>query len=247
MKYAPYVRIYDKNVNPTTENGLKFVTPFPDNDTTYENVYTPTCNKFVQVIDENGNGMPWVERLKDESTNTPAFFPIIDHTYGFGALNYPKNTPNAFSIQGLSFTSNNLFGASMLSGVSLLNKAAIGFWTGYYNNQTETDRPLAGRPYGCYDNGTGSCGYFGYCANNPDITCLTVKGDGSAGDCGAGTSCISYGYSAEDDFKVNANQKNTLKNIFLKSLAVFGLREGKYEQKDEKNSYNAKIEKVKII
>lgn len=216
--YNPYVRVYDHNNKPTTEDGLKYLNVDSNNP---EKTFYPTCSKFVQVLDANGNGMPWVERLikNPTATKTPEFFPDLTK-FGF---NYSLTD----KLFGLFY--GDLYGPANLKGINLLSSAAVQFFTNNTDANDNSDAPYAGRPYGCYDDGKGSCQYLGYCENSPMVTCLTVSGDGNSGTCGNDVRCISYGYGSEKMEYNNDNQKNTLKNIFLKAIGGFNFNDGKYE------------------
>lgn len=215
---APFVRVYDHNNKPTTEDGLKYLNVDSSNP---EKTFYPTCNKFVQVLDANGNGMPWVERLvkNPTATKTPEFFPDLTD-FGF---NYSLTD----KLFGLFY--GDLYGPANLKGINLLSSAAVQFFTNNTDANDDSDAPYAGRPYGCQDGGKGSCQYLGYCENNPMVTCLTISGNGNSGTCGDDGRCISYGYKSEEQIYNNANQKNTLKNIFLKAIGGFNFKDGKYE------------------
>jgi hypothetical protein len=114
----------------------------------------------------------------------------------------------------------------------------VQFFTNNTPSDSDEDAPYAGRPYGCYDDNNGSCKYLGYCESKPAITCLTIGGNGATSTCGADGSCISYGYGSESINSINANQKNTFKNIFLKSISGFWFNNGSY-QSESKVSYDA--------
>ncbi len=80
----PSVRIFDRTVynnNQTIdEDDLKLISS-PDS----EKVYYPTCNKFVQVVDNDGNNKAWADRVSKNSAylfDTPAFFRDVNTFYG---------------------------------------------------------------------------------------------------------------------------------------------------------------------
>jgi len=242
----PSVRVLDYNEPPQSETDLKLL-----NTSDQEKLFTPTCNMFIKVVDEYGNGMPWVERLQNEeyqTTSTPAFFPIIGDNYG--QSNY-KLAGKDFGLLSIAAP----YGAAILNGADVLGKAAIKFATMFFNkNSGEGSNPLAGRPYGCSDlvdgKNTGSCKYFGYCEKAPEVTCLTVNSNGGVGDCGGKGACISYGYQSESLPYANRNaaQKNTLKNIFLEGLAgfTFSTSSNRYAS-DGRYIYNAKPTALDVL
>ena len=228
----PYIRVYDYNNKPTSEDSLKYLNTDTD---APEKTFYPTCNKFVEVVDSQGNGMPWVERLlkNPTSTTTPDFFPSIGNIFG----DYSYDLVD--KIFGLGWKYSPLYGGTSLNGVDLaMSRAAIQFFTNN-TDTTESNVPYSGRPYGCQDDGSGSCKYIGYCENDPNTTCLMVNGNGSVGTCGNNGNCISYGYKAENTAKFNNNQKNTFKNIFLKAIGGFSFDSdnGGY-QSSEDTSYD---------
>ena len=230
----PIVRVYDHNNPPTNEDGLKYLNY---DSAAPEKTFYPTCNNFVEVIDANGNGMPWVERLVENptATETPAFFPNIGTTFnGTGPDSWSYNLADKLFGLGKS----TLYGASVLNGVDLLGRAAVQFFTNNTPSDSDENTPYAGRPYGCWDSGKGSCKYLGYCESSPATTCLTIGGNGATSTCVANGNCISYGYGSESTNSINANQKNTFKNIFLKSISGFWFNNGSY-QSESKVSYDA--------
>jgi hypothetical protein len=214
------IRVFDHNQSPvpTTEAGLKY--PNRVGSITDEEIFTPHCNKFVQVVDQDGKGQPWMDRIfnPDYATSTsPSFFPVIKE-FGY-------NASSSFSLFAKKFGQTVISATAPYGAASFLNSlsnTAVKFGTNYYNNNNSgTEKsPLAGRPYSCFDktvdgDSLGSCKYLGYCEKAPAVNCLTVSGDGTNASCSADGPCISYNYASENtDFK-NAPQKNILKNIFL--------------------------------
>ena len=68
----PPYRVYDYSAKPTTEDDLKYVS---GNDP--DKQYRLTCNKFIEVIDGNGENKAWANRISRNTlyaTATPRFF-----------------------------------------------------------------------------------------------------------------------------------------------------------------------------
>lgn len=76
----PNVRVYDYNYPTVDEDDLKLVSSSDENE-----VYYPTCNRFVQVVDSSGNNKAWAGRTSKFSIypyETPAFFRDETNYYG---------------------------------------------------------------------------------------------------------------------------------------------------------------------
>ncbi|MFZ4648263.1 MAG: hypothetical protein ACOYMB_01355 [Patescibacteria group bacterium] len=232
------VRVYDYN-NPTA--GLWYINSGAGIDP--EDIFTPTCNKFVEVVDSNGIGKPWMERIFSEgvypTSTSPNFFPIISE-FGYSTVPYFNLASSSFG-QVVSGITAPYGAASLFNTVSVAGKAAIKFGTMFNNNSNSGEKsPLAGRPYGCSDNvivggvtkSTNSCQFIGYCKNKPEINCvMSGNSGGTTATCaGSGVDgpCVSYGFKNEDESKTGSNQKNTLKNIFLDATKGFLLNGGNY-------------------
>ncbi|MDX9778896.1 MAG: hypothetical protein RBT30_01540 [Patescibacteria group bacterium] len=76
----PAIRVYDLNYPTTDEDQLKLISSSdPDQ------VYYPTCNRFAQVVDNDGNNQAWVDRVSKASAypfQTPLFFRDANNEYG---------------------------------------------------------------------------------------------------------------------------------------------------------------------
>ena len=82
----PAIRVYDLNYPTTDEDQLKLISSDDP-----EQVYYPTCNRFVQVVDNDGNNQAWVDRVSKSSAypyQTPLFFRDEDYYYGLSAYCY---------------------------------------------------------------------------------------------------------------------------------------------------------------
>ena len=66
------VRIFDYNIPPALESGLNYISAVNG-----EDVYRFTCNRFAQLVDNDGNNMAWAGRLSRNTvftTTTPSYF-----------------------------------------------------------------------------------------------------------------------------------------------------------------------------
>jgi len=143
----PSVEVLDHDNPPATPDELKLISG-----TDISKIYRIVCNKFAQLVNNNGDDMAWANRVSQNSifsSTTPIFFNSNLSRYGrdnedvpFGAANLPNNYDLASS--GL---------------ISLRNQ--------YSKNNSET--VFAGRPYGCTGIG---CDKIGQCSLNPSVYCI---------------------------------------------------------------------------
>jgi len=87
----PSVRVYDYDYPTVDEDQLKLISSSDPDE-----VFYPTCNQFVQVVDSAGNNQAWAGRTSKTSIypfNTPLFFRSADDYYGRGCY-LPGNSSN---------------------------------------------------------------------------------------------------------------------------------------------------------
>jgi len=159
-KEAGYDSLMILNNNESTINDLKYLSN-QDSDSTYR----LTCNRFVQLVDNEGNNMAWTGRTGRNSnfpTSTPTFFPS-----GYGLSLYGRNREDV------------PFGSSIIAGgYDLTNTDRIMFRNQYSTKNNET--LLAGRPYGCSTTGGVSdsgCSNIGQCSLDPNVLCFYIAGE----------------------------------------------------------------------
>ncbi|PKM89050.1 hypothetical protein CVU83_00730, partial [Candidatus Falkowbacteria bacterium HGW-Falkowbacteria-2] len=92
---SPAVRVYDFNNPPSDETQFKLLSSSnPDE------VFYPTCSKFVQVVDSMGNNKAWTARTSKNSLyplTTPLFF--RDATTYYGETCYKEETTENCAVQ----------------------------------------------------------------------------------------------------------------------------------------------------
>lgn len=78
----PSVRVFNLNYPTVDEDDLKLISSSDP-----EKVFYPTCNKFVQVVDADGNNKAWADRVSKRDViypyDTPKFFRDNEYFYGF--------------------------------------------------------------------------------------------------------------------------------------------------------------------
>ncbi|MCF7820075.1 MAG: hypothetical protein K9M44_01205 [Candidatus Pacebacteria bacterium] len=177
------------------------------------NQYEFECNKMVQVVESNGNNTAWAVRSQDSTvTSTPAFFlnPYYTDLQGYG---YDASDPPFGS-------------ASLQSG---WNDNAVNFRVRVnYQNSTS----FAGLPYGCNDQGTGSCARLGFCSDAPEVLCIYNDNKVDELVCANGT-CELLGLKPSYTFD---NAKEILKTFFLKTYSTLEFNDSKWVADNDPNS-----------
>lgn len=206
---TPPIRIQDYNQQANSEAGLRLVS-----DSSSDNVFRLTCNKFAETVEASGENKAWTWRTGKSAsyaTSTPPFF-------GF-------STSGSYNNYGLVYYGRNRdaapFGAATwTTDYDLLNSGRIILRDRY--SQDESQTTFAGRPYGCAGD---SCGNIGFCSMNPNIYCLyneqSAK-DRSVLDI-SGKTCEGLGNSNRcvPLWSAIPDHKAVLRNIFLKSYGVY--------------------------
>lgn len=181
----PPIRVLDKNEGiPAGVDGLKKISS-----TDADEVFSLTCNKFVETVSSSGDNKAWTYRVgKDSpytSNSTSTLFQVIN---GVDYRSYVRNLGD-IPFGAASWPDDfNLIGSPR---VSLNNQ---------YSLKMNKD-VFAGRPYGCdasSDDKSKNCQRVGYCSANPDVYCLiddNLFGDSSAfylakQSCGSFGTCL---------------------------------------------------------
>jgi len=233
----PPVRVYDYNAPPTDEDGLKLLS---GSDT--EKIFRLTCNRFTQVVDNNGDNKAWVARTGINSlwtTTTPPYFfnPLLNRGY-YGWTSYTASTTPSYNVLVSSGRNREdvPFGAAVWpDNFNLLASDRVPLRNEYSKKNNE--EVFAGRPYGCAATGTaGGCNNIGYCSLDPSVYCL-VQSDSNFNpnnDYAALKTCGDGGYGICVPLwkmplsSVGGDFQNILKTIFLKSYNAFAYQNGAY-------------------
>lgn len=234
------VRVYDHDHIPADEDGLKLISGSDPDD-----IFRLTCNRFVQVVDNNGENKAWAARTSVNSiwtTSTPPYF--VDKI-GANQYNYFGKVGSLTSVHSINAYGRNRqdvpFGAALWPDtVSLFNSEAVRF-RNQFSTRNDED-VLAGRPYGCSNyNGTDQghgCTAIGYCSLDPSVYCL--MGDASSSDIVSRKTCGDGGYGVcvplwqnylgRTDGNANGESDFSaiLSRLFLKSYNSYKYQDGAY-------------------
>jgi len=241
----PPIRVFEYGHPAATEEGLKLLSS-----TDPDEVFRLTCNRFIQVVDNNGDNMAWAARTSINSvwtTTTPPYF--VDKVGGSESAGYQYNyygrMPGLTSAHGISAYGRNRqdvpFGASLWpDNFSLLNSEAVKLRDQFSTRNNED--VLAGRPYGCSNYiqaevGKG-CDKIGYCSLDPSVYCLfnvatstDYVAKKTCSDGGYGT-CVPIwtNYLGRTDSQVNGENDFSaiLSRLFLKSYNSYNYSDGSY-------------------
>jgi hypothetical protein len=179
--------------------------------------YSITCNRFVTVVDNNGENAGWSARLSNAgaSTSTPDFFfkGASGWSGGLASSTYPLYHYNQ-AIGSIPFGA-----ANLPNGLN----ASVGL----LSQDISVADPYAGRPYGC----TGvNCKRIGSCSKQPNLYCLINNPD-KPGDLNddlkdtcpdIGDICVPLWYASPSYTIPNATStKYLLGNIFLRSYGAY--------------------------
>lgn len=222
----PIVRVYDYNTPPTTEDDLKVLNNSGDDPT---KIFRFTCNKFIQVVNENGENKSWAARINGDPAypdTTPGFF--VD-----SSNNKYSAAPKAISGYGRDRLFMPYGAAALPSDLSSLS-TPVTLRNTYSNSNAETI--FAGRPYGCNQEGNASgCVSVGYCSLNKDAYCLTgvnlAPGDTAIGidSCdGSGTCIPLWNQSLSPAVGNAADYQNILKTLFMTSYRSYNFENNVY-------------------
>lgn len=237
----PPVRVFDWGQEPADEEGLKTLSGKDP-----ENVFRLTCNRFAQVVDNNGDNKAWASRTGLSSIYpnvTPAYFiDEVDTTRKF----FGTTTPSAYTEHQISVYGRNRedvpFGAAVWpDSFSLLNSEPIKLKNQYSKKNNEDI--FAGRPYGCYNGTSGSgCGNIGYCSIDPSIYCIVTDNYDinrkSCADGGYGVCVPIWAKSLEVNTVTDKYDfKNILKTLFLKTYSSYYFDGNSYSS-DHMGGYN---------
>ncbi len=235
----PAVRVYNYDFEPADEDGLKLLSSKEA-----EKVFSLTCNRFAQVVDNNGDNKAWVARTGINSifaTATPAFF--IDNA---GGNKFFGTTTGAYIDHQISAYGRNRedvpFGSAVWpDSFSLLNSEPIKFRNQYSKKNNE--EVSAGRPYGCFNGGKGSgCSNIGYCSLDPSVFCLVTDNYDvnrkSCADGGYGVCVPIWAKSLETNISTQKYDfKEILKTLFLRTYNSYYFDGNSYTS-DQKGEYD---------
>ncbi|NCD00782.1 hypothetical protein EOL94_01710 [bacterium] len=163
--------------------------------------YKIKCNELTQVVTSVGENKAWALRTSPSTQDeTLSFFNVNLNGYIYNREDLPFGSAIIddfdFSGEGLYFKT--------ISSYSI---------SGNYENN------FAGLPYGCEGS---SCGYLGYCSNEPEFLCLTNLEDKTYNDfdqCEGKGVCQSFLSDVDTQWE-ELSDDNFLKNIFLKSYQI---------------------------
>lgn len=245
----PAVRILDLNYPTVDEDGLKLISSSDP-----EKVYYPTCNRFVQVVDGDGNNQAWADRVSKNSIYpyyTPLFFRDANYYYGprvtcylqEGDVRVPTScsTPNVnISFDANAFDFNKYgrsrelvpFGAATFpDGFNIFASGPIKLRNQYSSKIKQ--EAFAGRPYGCSGP---ACSHIGYCSLDPNIYCILDTSVSTSTSLINQRSCGSAGGTCLpmwDGERITSSSlfpafdsSNILKNIFLSSYDGYAFNFG---------------------
>ncbi|MFA5024545.1 MAG: hypothetical protein WC523_06360 [Patescibacteria group bacterium] len=214
----PPVRVYDYSRPASGEEDLKLIA-----DSDADKVFRLTCNRFTQVVGNNGENKAWTNRISSNSiyaTQTPPFF-VDDGNNWYGAA-----TTSNISRYGRNREEAPYGAAVWPDNFDLLNSEPVKFRNQYSKKNNET--VFAGRPFGCFnDSGIKGCQSIGYCSLDPNVFCLL--GQATSSDYVSQKTCAAGGFgtcypiwSPSDNYlKSDKAYKNILRTLFVKSYGAF--------------------------
>ncbi len=233
------VRVYDYDHPPSDEEGLKLIASQNSDES-----YRLTCNRFIQVVDNNGENKAWAARTSMNSvwsTTTPPYF--VDKLSA-NQYNYFGKISNLSSVHSIIAYGRNRqdvpFGAALWpDDFSLFNSEAVKFRDQFSTRNKED--VLAGRPYGCsnYSDQGHGCDAIGYCSLDPSVYCL-IGNASNTNDIVAKKTCSNGGYGTCVPLwtnylgKVDSNANGEsdfsaiLSRLFLKSYNSYKYLNGAY-------------------
>lgn len=197
----PAVRIFDYD-HPSNEENLSLVAGAD-----IDKVYRFGCNKFSQVVNNDGENMAWSGRISRSSifaTSTPDFFNSVANLFGFGRNR--EDVP---------------FGSAVLSSnYDLTSSNQLLLRNQYSKKNGET--LFAGRPYGCSSSKGNGCSNVGQCSLDPNVFCVYSSFDSEVNkqSCSAGGNgtCIPLWNNAPTVGTALSN----LSQLFAKKYSDYG-------------------------
>ena len=233
---SPPIRVYDYSSNPLPTIVEQLKTLDNSNGGVLADVYRITCNKFQEVVDENGDNKAWVDRVGPSSiypNSTPKFFvDNSDKWYGgVGATGYNLDKygrNNADVIFGAAVFPEGFQLASQSSPIPLRNQYS----------SSSGEEILAGRPYGCEPGIGNGCKLIGYCSNDAKVFCLI----GHNNTCASG-SCLPLWnpINTLSTTSTPPNYEQILSKLFLKSYAGYSFSGGSYNLTGSYGDYTQKF------